>query len=373
MIQSLKIRNFKNLSGLSIPKLSRINLISGKNNVGKSSLLEAIGVYIDDLELLNVVKERGEYPKYTRDMTDDNLKPNIEAIASIFSNRNTGVASDNIIEISDNEDILLLRFVYYTEQETEENGNSMRKTIVLDSEDSLVAEDAHLALEIARPGKSKALIPLERYLDRIRFGRTKRMDVVPVIRISPESNDNIFAGKLWDNVALTEKEEYVIKALQIIDPNVESLAFLEESPRIRGRYPVVKVNGVNKRLPLKSMGDGINHILFIILALVNCENGCLLIDEIDNGLHYTVQKQLWSIIFKLAIKLNVQIFATTHSSDCISSFGNALKEEENIAEGRYIRLENKQGSIKYTEYNLDELKIVAAQNIEIQERQWVLP
>ena len=64
MIQSLKIRNFKNLSGLNIPKLSRINLISGKNNVGKSSLLEAIGVYIDDSELLNVVEERGEYFKF---------------------------------------------------------------------------------------------------------------------------------------------------------------------------------------------------------------------------------------------------------------------------------------------------------------------
>ena len=208
MIQSLKIRNFKNLSGLNIPKLSRINLISGKNNVGKSSLLEAIGVYIDDSELLNVVEERGEYPKYINRDTNY-LKSNEEAIASIFANRNTSVTSDNIIEISDNEDILLLRFVYYTELETEENGNIVRKAIVLDSKDDLVTEEAHLALEIVRQGKNKALIPLERRLDRIRFGRTKRMDFTPVIRINPEFNDNIFIGKLWDNVTLTEKEEYV--------------------------------------------------------------------------------------------------------------------------------------------------------------------
>ena len=63
MMQSLKIRNFKNLSGLNIPKLSRINLISGKNNVGKSSLLEAIGVYVDDSELFYIIEERGELPK----------------------------------------------------------------------------------------------------------------------------------------------------------------------------------------------------------------------------------------------------------------------------------------------------------------------
>lgn len=364
MIQSIKISNFKNLTGLYIPKLSRINLISGKNNVGKTSLLEAIGVYIDDSELLYVVEERGEYPKYSNRDVTDYLKPNIEAISSLFTNRSTDVTADNAIEISDYDDVLSLRFVYYTEQETEEDGNIVRKAIVLEPEDDFTTKDAHLALEIVRYGKNKALIPLERRLDRIRFGRTKKIDITPVIRINPESNDNIFVGKLWDNVTLTEKEEYVIKALQIIDPNVESLAFLEESPRI-GRYPVVKVKGVSKRLPLRSMGDGINHILSIILALVNCENGCLLIDEIDNGLHYTVQKQLWSIIFKLAIKLNVQIFATTHSTDCISSFSYVLKEEDNVEEGRYIRLENKQGVITYTEYNLDELKIVAAQNIEI--------
>ena len=83
------------------------------------------------------------------------------------------------------------------------------------------------------------------------------------------------------------------------------------------------------------------------------------------GSEMCIRDRLWSVIFKLAIKLNVQIFATTHSSDCISSFGYALKEESNVEEGRYIRLENKQSAITFTEYNLEELKIVAAQNIEI--------
>ena len=91
MIQSLKIQNFKNLSGLNIPKLSRINLISGKNNVGKSSLLEAIGVYVDDSELFYIVEERGELPKYSSKDTTEYLKPNIEAISSLFTNRNTNV------------------------------------------------------------------------------------------------------------------------------------------------------------------------------------------------------------------------------------------------------------------------------------------
>ena len=363
MIQSLKIRNFKNLSGLYIPEFSRINLISGKNNVGKSSLLEAIGVYVDDSELLYVIEERGELPKYINMQETEYINSNIDAISSLFTNRNLNINEDNVIEISDGNNILSVRFVYYAEQEAED-GNIIRKVMIYDSRDDFAVDDAHIALEVVRNGKNRILVPLDRRLTRIRFGKTKMSDIASVIRVNPESFDSIFIGRLWDNVTLTEKEDYVIQALRIIEPDIESLAFLEDSPRT-GRYPVVKIKGVNKRLPMRGMGDGINHILSIILSLVNSENGCLLIDEIDNGLHYTVQKQLWHVIFDLAVKLNVQIFATTHSSDCISSFGNALKEEANIAEGRYIRLENKHGSITYTEYNLDELKTVAAQNIEI--------
>lgn len=361
MIHSLKIQNYKNLSGLIIPELSRVNLISGKNNVGKSSLLEAIGLFLDDSELFDIVEERGELPNYSNKGTTDYLKSNTEAIASLFTNRNTGVTDDNIIRISDIKDSLSIRYAYYTDQEREVDGNIIRTSLVHNSGDVFSHEDAHLALAIARGNNSRILIPLERRLDAVRFGRAKNTDV---IRIDYKSFDNQYAGRLWDNVVFTDKEEHVIQALKIIEPNVESLAFLDESPLI-GRYPVLKVNGINKRLPLRSMGDGINHILSIILALVNCENGCLLIDEIDNGLHYTVQKQLWSILFRLAINLNIQVFATTHSSDCISSFGKVLKDEGFAAEGRYIRLNKKQGLLTTTEYNADELMIVAAQNIEI--------
>ena len=91
----------------------------------------------------------------------------------------------------------------------------------------------------------------------------------------------------------------------------------------------------------------------------------MIIDEIDNGLHYTVQKQLWTVIFELSKSLNVQIFATTHSSDCISSFSKVLQQPANRDEGRFIRLEMKNGAVSSTEYNPDELEIVASQNIEI--------
>jgi AAA15 family ATPase/GTPase len=113
------------------------------------------------------------------------------------------------------------------------------------------------------------------------------------------------------------------------------------------------------------MGDGINRVLTIILALVNADNGFLLIDEFENGLHYIVQEQLWKVIFNLAQKLNVQVFVTTHSEDCIAGFESILNSFNNTLEGKLIRLDNVNGTITQVEFNAQELKIASDQKIEI--------
>ena len=111
--------------------------------------------------------------------------------------------------------------------------------------------------------------------------------------------------------------------------------------------------------------DGINRILTIILSLVNSENGYFLIDEIENGLHHSVQEKLWEIIFNLSEKLNIQVFATTHSEDTIKSFENIINSSSNKIEGKLIRLENKNNSIRQIEFDANELKIATDNDIEI--------
>lgn len=365
MIQSIDIHNFKNLSGLNIPIFSQVNLISGKNNVGKSSLLEALELNITNSALFSILKGRDEiYKTPSPDESAELLKLNIDALSSLFTARNCNIDDNNVISVNDGDNAMSIRFVRYEVQmESMENGVS-RKRLVL-SPDSYSGIDTAIGLEIVRGAQNRALLPLDRKLYRFGFGESvQRPDIENYVVVEPNIDKNQYVSKYWDNIALTDKEDDVIRALQIIEPGIESLAFLE-APAYRNRYPVVKVKGVKRRLPLRGMGDGINHILSIILALVNCENGCVLIDEIDNGLHYTVQKQLWTVIFDLAVRLNVQVFATTHSSDCISSFGKVLSMPCNAEVGQYIRLECRNDKIRAVEYNADELEIVAAQNIEI--------
>ena len=87
----------------------------------------------------------------------------------------------------------------------------------------------------------------------------------------------------------------------------------------------------------------------IALALVNAKDGFLLIDEAENGLHYSIQAEIWRFIFLIATKLNVQVFATTHSSDCVAAFQAAASESEE--DGVLIRLARKGDRILVGEYD----------------------
>ncbi len=90
----------------------------------------------------------------------------------------------------------------------------------------------------------------------------------------------------------------------------------------------------------------------------------LLIDEIENGIHYSVQPELWQLIFQLARRLNVQVFATTHSWDCIKGFQRAA-EKEKQEEGMLIRLGRRKGEAAVTLFDEEELGIATRQQIEV--------
>ena len=112
------------------------------------------------------------------------------------------------------------------------------------------------------------------------------------------------------------------------------------------------------------MGDGINRILTIILSMLNCPaGGALAVDEIDNGLHYSVQEQLWKMVFSLANELDVQVFATTHSMDCLKSFAHVNSGED----GLLIRLDARSDGEIVPQYysEPDDIRFAVESQIEL--------
>jgi len=106
------------------------------------------------------------------------------------------------------------------------------------------------------------------------------------------------------------------------------------------------------------------RILGLTLAIVNARNGVLLVDEIDTGLHYSAMSDMWKLIWETTKRLNVQVFATTHSSDCWTSLGAIANTESSSEEGITIqRIEKgKLNSIVFTER---QVAIAAERGIEV--------
>lgn len=373
MLKSLYINNYRNLKDLKINSLGNVNLITGKNNTGKSSILEAIAIYASgaDLQIINeLLKERGESLK-TSVNNKNYINNNIKAISSLFSDRKIGFDIKDAIFIGSIENTLFgqeniseqrvsIRFIQYLDEITRDNNGivTTRKRTIVEFDQKI--ENLKVGIEI-RNGNNSYIQSLED--DRIRFTNNLFDNNDNFEFIRTRNIDRDINSKLWDDITLTEKEQYVIDAIKIIEPFAERIAFIEENAR--ERTAVIKLSNSSSILPLRSMGDGINRILTIILALVNTDNGFLLIDEFENGLHYTVQEKLWEIIFVLAEKLGVQVFATTHSDDCILAFEKELNRENSFSDGRLIRLDNDNGIIKQVEFNAKELKIANDNDIEI--------
>ena len=354
ILDSLEIRNFRGLKALEIGKLGRVNLIVGKNSVGKTSVLEALRLYAQPAllrTLINIFLERDEIDRPSLHPGPNLEPPKPLPVELLFSGR-----TDTFLSDADRLEILigtvgngLRNLRIWTARDSESENGSDRGTILLfDTQgdiDSLSASD-YRASEIDDPP------PI-----------LSKNNLLPCFYRSARGMNQIGLSSLWDFIALTHLESDVFTILQLVAPDIERLALKPISTRSTTRVPFVSVKGTTAPVPLKSLGDGVNRLFEIALSLVSAKNGFLLIDEVENGLHYSVQGEVWKLIFSVATKLNVQVFATTHSYDCIRAFEAAARENEE--EGRVIRLVQKAGKILVAEFDEEELEIAVDGQIEV--------
>mgnify|MGYP001044200740 FL=1 len=344
MLRSLEIRNYRNLRHLTIEKLGRVNLLVGKNNTGKTSVLEAVYLWANRgrYELVyNILRLRGGL----FDSSDDRYQYNKNSLSSLFL--------DQKIKPTDEGDIII-------------NGTELRMGFeIMNVSDPEAPELLFFKIEhtdFKRPVNvliHQPINPADPSFPPFEWPKNIRNQFVNANGFSSVEN-----GELYDNVVTTDAEDYIIKALKIVNQDVTRIAFRTDS-LTKKRYAVVRLND-NYPQPLQSMGDGINRILTIILAMVNCENGYLFIDEFENGLHYSVQEKLWEVIFYLAERLNIQVFATTHSNDAIRSFTSVLAKQEKPDEaGKAIRLQLHNGDVRAIDYSPEELETAVEYNIEV--------
>lgn len=360
MIESFYIQNFKNFEQLTLNQLRRVNLFVGKNSVGKSTLLEAIAIYLSDGDencLKEILAGRDESVFYGKQ--DEGILDVIkERFLSLFRGWEENYSKSFCIKLGENKETpLTIQQVYISDYI--KNGIEGKQTLNIYNQEDINENDSKLSITtnglVAK--KADGETRLIRY-DNIRPFTIKTYKRIPYQMVHNVDFNGTNNAVLYDKISLSPLEDYIVKALNIINENIGRITFVNEGGGDRFRIPAVSLKDTGRRVHLSSMGDGLNRILTIILSLLNCKNGVLLLDEFETGLHYSVQKQLWEIIFLLAEDLNVQVFVTSHSFDCLKAFAEANASEQGVL----IRLEQRSTGIEPVCYTENKDIMFAAEN-----------
>lgn len=362
-MNSLIIEKFKLFDHLEIKNLSRVNLIVGKNNVGKSTLLEALKLYASNAsinDLLEILENRGEIWKSEAFPPEKQLVGHV--LRNLFFGRNIPDIGTRgiVIGSTDHQIHISTASRKYTQTKIEFGVPTLD-----DIEDPV---DVVTILFLEKNSKRQTIFRLDqglaearkRYFARVYSSREDEINYT-CQSVSTQKTSSRVLDNFWNLKRLSLGDE-VINALRFIDPKISGITFIDDDSSSRERIGLVQIEEADNLIPLKSMGDGINRLFEISVALINAQNGLLLIDEFENGLHWTVQPRIWDIIFQLAERLNVQVFATTHSRDCVQSFETAWKKYPEL--GAYIRLDQKDVGIRATEYTLETLSDSLEMDIE---------
>jgi AAA15 family ATPase/GTPase len=373
MLESFQINNFRLFQHLEVGRLSRVNLVVGRNNAGKSTFLEAVELYASSASstvLLDLVESRQETWFSEAQPHSQNFLGN--PVRHLFFGHKLPRIGEEGISLGEVSSNIKLHIGAAAYQNKNDDEGTIRKIRISDVQFDEDLSNVEVFLVAEEGERTRRLFRLDRDVrdirrnSRILYERQESELKYTWQIVSTENMPNRKLAALWDLTSLTNLESEVISALGLIDDRVSGVAFVEDISKGRSgdnRIPLVKIKGIDEPLPLKSMGDGITRLFHIIVALVNARNGLLLIDEFENGLHWSVQPKVWDIVFQLSERLNVQVFATTHSRDCIEGFDSAWNKYPAL--GAFFRLDPKDGLIKATEYTSETLTDAIEMDVEV--------
>lgn len=343
MIESVVIENFRGIRHGKVDALSQVNLFFGKNNCGKSSLLEALFLVCGQSNPLlpatiNVMRT------YTRLTESD--------IHCFFYRMDAG---------------LEIRLATTGGPQRHLTITAIREAAKVDAGAVSTELPYHYGLRMKyNTGDgdyaSEVLYDVSRnnQIEQKTRIDNRYAEQLKCIYLSPRYDSNASMEGL-QNIYLNKDESFLGDALRILEPVAKDPVFMDNVMYVDAGLP--------QRIPINLMGDGIRKIVSFLTSIYACRGGVVLIDELSNGFHYSVMKPMWDIVIRAAIKNDVQICATTHDEDSIRGFQQAalgVYEEigREVASG--FKLQRLAGDeLKAYRFSVDQLGNAMEQNTEI--------
>ena len=365
MYRSFSIKNFRCFDELAVEGLGRINLIAGKNNVGKTALLEALWVHhgaVNPDVGVRIGSFRGlDAPSLDNFMADLFHKFNREQVIELLA-RGDWEESPRELRISCQEvstvevPLPRPREDQQDPRQTSSTFNNASNHVVFDytfGPTVQLSSSGRLVEQIVGPGVST-----------ITMEQTQRP--------RPYQENGIFLAARRTGVSIEDVQRYsqlevagnegrILEILEQIEPSLSRLAVVATGQESRLYGDI----GLGRLIPLQMMGDGMSRLLSVALAIATAPGGAVLVDEIENGIHHSVMEKVWRAIGAFARSYDVQIFATTHSYECIGAAYRAFEEDEED-ELRLFRIErNGDGKYRSVKFDRERIGSVLQFNMEV--------
>ena len=377
-LESLSIEGFRGIDTLTIPRLGRVTLLVGKNGAGKTTALDAVEIYAAGAQFapINLVlARRGDVRILVDKQGNAVVEPDWRAL---FYGRNAEANDRAVIGPAASADHCLAVMPALLSQEQFE--------ALYRLEPSIGGSGPILALKAEFRGREHLMPALFAKSNQGVAGAFRNLEssliwqdsgFVPsnvetsltrkCIYLGPDALDTEKLTRFWDSVVLTPLERTAVNALEnVLGVEIQGVAVVggDQGEGEGIRRLMVKLKTFAEPVPLLSLGGGAVRMFATALALVNAKDGFLLIDEAENGIHYSLMADYWRMALETAARLNVQVVATTHSWDCVRGFARALDAVEG-ADGMVYRLSRAPSGLAAIDYTLDDLRVIADQLIEV--------
>lgn len=355
MIEKIKFTNFRGFNYLEISDLKPLTLISGKNNVGKSSILEGIFLFYDH-------RNADCFEKLSRIRGIQPIADVSSLWEPIFFQMDTN--SPIQIAVTNNNELSVLRYEkdknFVIPKDINFPQNIMNQIISSVQSSYTLAynytynsyqENGHFVIS---PNAQ-----LQNINTNLTNNQIKPLPVVIYINsdsIRNNANLSDWLGKL----EISGKKQQIIDILQIIDSRICDISTIAIGGQVM-HYAKVDT----QLLPLKLAGNGLNVLLFIISAIISNQNSIILIDEIENGFHYSIYSKLWQSIAQAAKESNCQIIATTHSYECILGAVDGISNNNRESDFCYFRIAKNVNNYKAYRYSDELLRTAITTDMEV--------
>ena len=359
-LTDLRIQGFRCFDDLTVNRLGRVNLIAGRNGSGKSSFLEAVQVLAERgarNSIYRILDSRNEF----QEGVNERFGPFVLLDhKSLFYGREPNVASRAVIGGVDHSNEIVIS------PRTANDGT--RGIVEYITEMFPIGQIKYLKIEY---GNRTGFVPItamfKQQVFQIPIEEGEFELPIRIAKLGPDVPTEEMIATLWENVAITPSVDPAIRALGLISGrDVADVAVLGGRDPESRPITVVRMVGANERVSLRSLGDGAVRAIGHIMALTSAASGIMLIDEVENGIHYTALGEFWGMILRTAQEYDVQVFATTHSWDCIRGFARASVENEDVDCAMFRLGETRiTKRLRAVEYTTEDLLVATRQGIEV--------